>query len=65
MTTTERDATPTYPRWEYKVLMAGAFLPHTDRAEAQMNQLGAVGWELVFVADAFMFFKRPLPNWRE
>lgn len=53
-------------QWEYKVvtiatntvLTAKQYEKAAQEFEAQLNELGADGWEMVQRADGFFFFKR-------
>ncbi len=53
-------------QWEYKVvtiatnavLTAKQYEKAAQEFEAQLNELGADGWEMVQCADGFFFFKR-------
>ena len=53
-------------QWEYKVVTIATNAVLTEKQyekdaqefEAQLNELGADGWEMVQRADGFFFFKR-------
>lgn len=48
-------------QWEYRVREVS----RGDDEEGIMNEMGALGWELVtafFSEDTFLYFKRPLPE---
>ncbi|MGH2841565.1 MAG: DUF4177 domain-containing protein [Solirubrobacteraceae bacterium] len=52
---------PPAPRWEYKVWSEGVRARLNDRRlEAELNELGAEGWELVQSHGDERIFKRPL-----
>lgn len=55
-------------KYEYKVITIATSIPLGTKGyekvaqefEAQLNQLGAEGWELVQRMDSFFFFKREI-----
>lgn len=47
------------PRWEHRCINFGA-TPGADEVEAESNQLGAHGYEIVAVDRGYWCFKRPM-----
>ena len=45
-------------KWEYILFLRGG----SERNQAELNRLGAEGWELVAIDDRFLYLKRPISN---
>lgn len=51
--------TPSYQKWEYKVISFGSFKSYQEMMD-KLNNWGQEGWELIDCGGGSAIFKRPI-----